>query len=109
MYVPVLRIRLDGVVDQARLEALLAALRLRPRGRFGDAQNHILGIRTDAVDGGQLDVMIYRQAVDGPWSFHVNAEGQPSGPALQAVESELAGVAGTCGLAVGEVRRFPVA
>jgi hypothetical protein len=106
MFRSAVTIKLAGTLDQARLDALRSALRLRPEGRLSDAWDEIQGRRTDEVTGGRLQILLYRDDVAGPWAFHVNVEGEPSEPALRAVEQELTAAATANGLSVtGVVRR----
>jgi hypothetical protein len=105
MFRSTVTIKLAGVLDESRLDALRSALRLQPEGRLSDGWDEILGRRTDEVTDGRLQVLLYRDDVAGPWAFHVNAEGNPSEQALRTVEEELAAAAQANGLSVTDVAR----
>jgi hypothetical protein len=105
MFRSAVRVHLAGDVDRARLDALRAALRLKPEGRFDDAWDEIQGERIDEVPGGRLKILLFREDVPGPWEFRIHAEGEPPTDALQAVEEELAAAARAIGLTVTETTR----
>ena len=105
MFRSAVNVQLGGDLDQARLDALRAALRLEPEGRLSDAYDQIQGQRVVDVPGGRLKVVLIRDDIGGPWSFRVNAEDQPSTGALRAVEAEVTAAAEAAGLAVLGVTR----
>ncbi len=98
-------VNLSGTIDQARLDALRSALGLRPEGRLTDGWDEILGRRVDDVLGGRVQVVLYREDYDGPWSFHLNVEGEPSAEALSAVTDEVTAAAVAAGMTVVGVSR----
>jgi hypothetical protein len=98
-------VRLAGNLDPGGVNALRAALRLTPEGRYGDDWDQILGRRTDEVPGGRLQILLYREDSPGPWAVHINAEGEPSPAALSAVEQEITEAVRDAGLAVAGVSR----
>ena len=98
-------VNLDGDLDQARLDALRSALRLRPQGRLGDAWDQIQGERIDEVPGGRVEIVLNRDDLGGPWSFRLHAEDQPTADALRALEEEVCAAAGAVGLTVTGVTR----
>jgi hypothetical protein len=105
MFGSAVTLELAGDIDGARVDALRSALRLKPEGRFADGWDEILGRRTDDVEGGRLQVLLYRDDTTGPWAFHVNAEGKASADALRALEEEIAAAARANGLTVTAVSR----
>jgi hypothetical protein len=105
MFGSAVTVELAGDIDRGRVDALRSALHLKPEGRFEDGWDEILGRRTDEVEGGRLQILLYRGDTAGPWAFHVNAEGEPSGEALRAAEEEVAAAARANGLTVTAVSR----
>jgi hypothetical protein len=99
-------VHLGGDLDQARLDALRSSLGLRPEGRLGDAYDEIQGRRVDEVPGGEIEVLLERMDIGGPWSFHVygNTE-SPVDAHLAALEAELTATALSSGLTVERVDR----
>ena len=105
MFRSAVTVLLDGDLDQARLNALRDALRLRPEGRLGDAWDQIQGERIDEVPGGRLEIVLNRDDLGGPWSFRLHAEDQPSTESLRALEAEVSAAAEAVGLTVTGVTR----
>lgn len=101
-----LEVDLTGPLDQARLEALRAALGLTRMGRLTDTQDAEFGYRyLDGPDS--ADVTLWRR-VDDRWLVDVVAvPGYRVDPArLDDVVAQVRAAAPAAGLTVGDVRRF---
>jgi hypothetical protein len=70
----VLKIDIDGDVDQSGLERLRTELDLKKQGRLTDDWDEIFGKRTIQRSGGEsMKVALYRHSEDGSWTVNVSA------------------------------------
>jgi hypothetical protein len=105
MFSSAVTIDLAGKIDERRLQSLRTLLRLKPEGRPGDAWDEILGRRTEDAPGGRVQLLLYREDVDGPWAFHLNVQDAPAVESLNALVEEAVGAARASGLAVTGIRK----
>ena len=104
MFSSAVTVDLAGEIDERRLAALRTSLRLAPEGRLGDAWDEILGRRTDEAPGGRIQLLLYREDLEGPWAFHLNVEDAPAIESVNALVDEAVTAAQASGLAVTGVR-----
>lgn len=93
-----------GELDQERLTALRARLKLERRGRLGDAEDDLFGERflTDDRQAGLLELLRTR---DG-WWFKVSDRGvAPDAATLADLEADITTAATDAGLTITNVRR----
>ncbi|MFY1688261.1 hypothetical protein [Plantactinospora sp. WMMB782] len=101
-------VRLDGELDQPRLDRFTKLLNLRPRGRLTDTEDAKFGHRAlrDAV-GEWLWLDLWRRDGHG-WSVRLTVAGPPAPPPLVArCRAEVLGAAEALGLAVSGIWPAP--
>jgi hypothetical protein len=65
------RINFKQPLSPAQMSEIRSILDLRPRGRFTDPEDQIMGTREIEAEGLKASVMLFRQDIDGPWDVTI--------------------------------------
>jgi hypothetical protein len=85
------RINFKQPLSPAQMSEIRSILDLRPRGRFTDPEDQIMGTREIEAEGLKASVMLFRQDIDGPWDVTIIADLGFSESRMDDLLSEMSG------------------